>query len=223
VAIDSGYWAKFWEDKGDPLHSSSDAAFYDQMAREMMVLLGDQPFGSVLELACGNGVFYERLGFNRGQYIGIDYSAKMLEVFKAAHPDVQLSNEDARTFVPPQPVDLIFSSGYVQYISVADMERHLKLSVKSLNPGGRIVHIAVPWDVMRWVFYSAMTTKTPTPRLRALVSYILARTGIRPSLGHWHSIATFRHLAANAGLDATFYGSLFYPYRFNVVMVKRDR
>jgi trans-aconitate methyltransferase len=223
MAVDDGYWAKFWSNQVDPLHSASTPEYYDQMAREMLVLLGDKPIGSVLELACGNGAFYERLGFNRGPYVGVDYSAKMLEVFKAAHPAVQLSAEDARTFVPPEPVDLIFSSGYVQYISVADMDRHLKLSVKSLKPGGRIVHVAVPWDVMRWVYFSATASKKPTPAPRALVSYFLARTGIRPSMGHWHSMATFRRLAADAGLDASFYGSLLFPYRFNVVMVKRDR
>jgi trans-aconitate methyltransferase len=216
-------WAKFWEDKADPLHTSSDPAFYAQMAREMMVLLGDKPLGSVLELACGNGAFYELLGFDRGPYIGIDFSDRMLAVFKAAHPKAHVATADARTFMPPAPVDLIFSSHFLQNMSLADVATHLKTASAALKPAGRIVHIAVPWDAMRWVFHSSMMTKSPAHPLRAARSYVAALTGLRPSLGHWHSVSAFRKLAGDAGLDATFYGSLFYPYRFNVVMVKRDR
>jgi SAM-dependent methyltransferase len=79
------YWTRFWQDKDDPLHFSNDDAFYDSMAGEMLALLGSGRFGAVLELACGNGAFYKRLGFDQARYIGVDFSSAMLSAFRKAH------------------------------------------------------------------------------------------------------------------------------------------
>jgi trans-aconitate methyltransferase len=214
-----GYWTRFWQDKDDPLHSANDETYYDLMAAEMLVLLGSYRFGSVLELGCGNGAFYKRLGFHQARYFGVDFSPTMLSTFRKTHPGTRLEAADVSRYVPPEPVDLIYSGSLLQYLSPGDIDRHLGGVRASLNPGGQILHACVPWNVMRWPYYSGMLKARQEGRLRATAVYLAVRFGLRPSLGYWHSIGAVRAIAARHGFDTTFYGSLLYPYRFHVRMV----
>ena len=215
------YWTRFWQDKDDPLHFSDDDAFYNSMAGEMLALLGSGRFGAVLELACGNGAFYKRLGFDQAHYIGVDFSPAMLSAFRKAHPRTRLEAADVRGYVPAGPVDLIYSSALLQYLSLTDIDRCLGNVRNSLKPGGQILHAWVPWDLMRWPHYSVMLNAPQRGLIRSFASYLPARFGLRPSLGHWHSVAMIHKVASGHGLDTTFYASLFYPYRFHVRMVSR--
>jgi trans-aconitate methyltransferase len=189
------------------------------MAGEMLALLGSGRFGAALELACGNGAFYKRLGFDQARYIGVDFSSAMLSTFRKAHPRTRLDAADVRGYVPAEPVDLIYSSALLQYLSLTDIDRHLSSVRNSLIPWGQILHTWVPWDLMRWPYYSGMLNAPQRGLISSLASYLDARFGLRWSLGHWHSVAAIRKIAASHGFDTTFYGSVLYPYRFHVRMV----
>lgn len=214
-------WAKYWRDKTNPEHSASDATYYDLMAEELRIILGHREHDSVFEIGCGNGAFYERLGFDRANYTGIDFSPGMLSVFREKHPGVQVEMADARVYAPSTPVDLVFSNGVLQNFSATDIDRHLSAVLPALKPGGEILHAAVPWNLLRYAFFSGAIHGRKRSRLRHFVSYAAARTGIRPAIGYWYSVDTIRRIADKHGLDVTFYGSILYPYRFSVRMVRR--
>jgi trans-aconitate methyltransferase len=223
VVLTQDCWALYWNDKDNPQHSSSDDAHYDAMARELLALLGPMPVVAVLELGCGNGAFYKRLGFDHARYLGVDFSPAMLSKFREAHTEAHLEAADVRGYVPADPVDLIYSACLLQYLSLAEIDRHLGSVRNALKPGGQILHAHVPWDLMRWPYYSGMLKRKQQGVIRSFASYLAGRLGLRLTLGHWHSVAKIREVAARHRLDTAFYGSLFYPYRFHVRMVPRGR
>jgi SAM-dependent methyltransferase len=219
---DVAYWRNFWLDKADPMHRAGDEAHYDLMASELMVLIGQRPFNSVLEIGCGTGSLYKRLGFDKTSYTGVDFSPSMLSTFKQKYPDAPVfACENGATYEPAKPVDLIFSNGVIQHFALRDLDIHLGLAARSLTPGGRILHAGIPWDVMSWSFYRGLFGKGKRPVfLRAVTSYLLVRLGLRRSFGTWYSFETLNKLAARHGLSAYFFGSLALPYRFHVELTK---
>jgi trans-aconitate methyltransferase len=221
MAANKDYWAKHWEARTDPDHSSDDPAYYDLIAAELLVLLRQGCFSSVLELACGNGAFYKRLGFDQGRYIGVDFSPAMIATFRDAHPGTRLEVADVRSYVPPEPVDLIFSSGLLQNLSLSEISDHLQMALLALKPEGQILHTQVPWNLLRWAFYAGIIHGRTRSRLRYFAGYVAARSGLRASIGNWHSMADIRNVALRHGLITTFYGSLMFPYRFHARMVPR--
>jgi ubiquinone/menaquinone biosynthesis C-methylase UbiE len=98
---DVAYWRNFWLDKADPMHRAGDEAHYDFMASELMVLLGQRPFNSVLEIGCGTGSLYKRLGFDKTSYTGVDFSPSMLSTFKQKYPDTPVFARTELLTSPP--------------------------------------------------------------------------------------------------------------------------
>ncbi len=214
-------WADYWRDKKDPEHSASNEAYYDLMAAELRLILGDRTYDSVFEIGCGNGAFYERLGFDRAGYVGVDFSPAMLSVFREKYPGVNVETADARSYAPAAPVDLVFSNGVLQNFTSDEISRHLDAVLPVLKPGGQILHAAVPWDLLRYAYFSGAIHGRRHGRLRHFLSYVASLTGVRRALGNWYSVDQMRTIADRHGLDATFYGSVLYPYRFSVSMVRR--
>jgi hypothetical protein len=204
------YWTRFWQDKNDPLHSANDETYYYLMATEALLLLGSQRFSAVLELGWGNGAFYKRLGFDQARYIGVDVAPAMLSAFSEAHPGTRLEAADVRGYGPTEPLDLIYSGSLLQYLSLTDIDRHLGSVRGSLKPGGQILHANVPWDVMRRPYYAGMLGVPRRGRLRSMAIYLAVRFWLVSSLGHWHSVAAIRKIAALHGFDTVFYGSRFH-------------
>jgi trans-aconitate methyltransferase len=197
-------------------------AHFDQMAAELMVPLGLRPFDTVLELGCGTGLFYNRLGFDKRSYIGVDFSPSLLSKLKQKCPEAHLFCENAVKYEPEEPVDLIFSNGMVQYSSPADLDEHLSRAARSLTRRGWIFHAGIPWDAKSWHFYRGLFAKEEKPpaSLRAMAGHLAMRTGLRKSFGIWYSFETVRKIAAKHGLLTQFFGSLLYPYRFHVALWK---
>lgn len=217
---DDKYWSDFWAEKADPLHSDSGEAYYDRLGDELRLVL-PPGFASVLEIGCGNGVFYERLGFDRVQYHGLDYSPAMIESFRKRFPSASVSVSDLRDYEPAAGLDCIFSHGVVQYISPREFDIHLARAAELLVPGGHVVHCGILRRSLRWQFYNGEFMADRRPLLRNLATYASVMTRIRPSMGHWYSMPATRQAAERHGFTTTFYASLLYPYRFHAVMRKR--
>jgi SAM-dependent methyltransferase len=215
------YWKSFWQSRSDPLHTDNSSDYYTRMAAELSLLLDVEDGCHVYEMACGSGTFYRRLGFDRTHYVGVDYSPAMIEAFKAAEPLVNVSVADVRNYSPPEKVDLIYSNGMLQYLSVADVEKMTEHCASYLNDGGSIVHAAVPWKALRWQLFSGGLALKPPSLARAMAIYIAEVTRFKPSLGTWFSLQTLRQIANKNGLTVSFYGSHYYPYRFHVKMTKQ--
>jgi cyclopropane fatty-acyl-phospholipid synthase-like methyltransferase len=214
------YWKAFWNDKDDPLHSASTDEHYDVIADELKLLVPDDEALDVLELGCGNGAFYERLGFCRSSYVGVDLSEAMIDKFKSDFPKAELYVGSATDFAYHRKFDLIFTNGVMQYLNHADFERHFELAAKMLKPGGRILHASVPWKPLRWAYLAGdLQPHSSAPRVRQMAFAAARIIGLKKdTMGTWYHMSTVREIAKNHGFEAEFFGSLYYPYRFHTLL-----
>jgi cyclopropane fatty-acyl-phospholipid synthase-like methyltransferase len=213
-------WHEFWEQKDNPLHSSSEASYYDRLAAELRLILPEN-FRSVLDVGCGNGVFFKRLGFDQVTYKGIDFSPAMIEKYKADFPEADVAVADVRDFKPEVGLDLIFSHGVVQNLTLAEFAALMKRSYELLGPNGHVVHAGVLWDRMRTTVALGDLSPVSPALIRKTTSFVLDRLGLRSSMGYWYSVRKVRRVANETGFSVTFHGSVLYPYRFHAVMQKR--
>jgi SAM-dependent methyltransferase len=216
------HWSRFWATKSDPLHSSSEDHYYDCLGGELRLVLPDQ-FSSVLEVGCGNGCLYRRLGFDRVGYLGIDYSPAMIKAFEAAHPQAQVRLSDFRAVDGPKDLDLIFSHGVMQYIPPNEFDVEMEKAASLLRPGGHVVHAGVLRKSCRKAFMGGELAVVPDPWLKNRLRVLVEELGLRRSMGYWYSIPDVRKTALRHGFSARFFGSVLNPYRFHVVMRKSGR
>jgi cyclopropane fatty-acyl-phospholipid synthase-like methyltransferase len=219
MSKDRQYWHKFWAEKDNPLHSSDDGAYYDKLAAELCLLLppGTQ---SLLDIGCGSGALYQRMGLDKLNYVGIDLSQAMVSKFKNDHPRADVRLCDVRDFDATQKFDVIFSHGVVQNLNPGEFKAMLATTKKLLTPSGRIIHAGMLWDRGRWLVESGVLQNNPLPSYKRAANALLTRSKIKMGMGHWYSMRKVRQLAKQQGLDSQFFGSILYPYRFHVALTK---
>ena len=219
MSKDRKHWKKFWAEKDNPLHSASDDAYYDRLAAELRLLLPEK-FSSFLDIGCGNGVLYERLGLDKIRYTGIDLSDAMIRKFKTDHPKADVSVCDVSGFRPTEKFDVIFTHGVLQNIPFSELSKILQKNAEWLASGGKIIHAGVLWDRGRRVVESGVLSKSPSPMYKRWGNMFLVRTGLKLGMGHWYSMKKTKAAARRLGFDTSFSGSLLYPYRFHAVLTK---
>jgi SAM-dependent methyltransferase len=219
VSIIQDQWQTFWDDKADPMTSGKSVADTDRLARELKIILPNQ-FSSVFEIGCGNGVLFESLGFDKVVYHGIDYSSAMIAAFKAQYPAANVEVMDFRNYEGIEGLDLIFSHGVVQYVPLPDFEIQIARSAKLLKRGGHVVHAGILRKSCRAALMGGELWEEPGNPVKNLLRITGESLGLRRSFGHWYDIPDVRRIAKKHGFSAQFFGSLFFPYRFHVVMQK---
>ncbi len=123
-----------------------DAGTYDRVSEPQLAwgrkilarleLSGDE---TVIDAGCGSGRVTELLleRVPRGQVIGVDGSAAMIERASARFGDrVELIHSDLLELEPATPVDAVFSSATFHWIS--DHDRLFRRIRSWLRPGGRL-------------------------------------------------------------------------------------
>jgi SAM-dependent methyltransferase len=211
-------WKEFWTQQDDPRHPH-DAAFFLSHGREFALLCGDVAGKRVLEFGCGTGALFDSMGLAAASaYRGVDYSDKMLAVFRAAHPELDLQRADATSYRDDRQYDLIFSSSLVQYFNYAMFRRHVANARAMLAPGGRLVVGSLPWRGSRAAFHlQALNPASTQPTWKRLAVLVRSYLGIEP-LGYWYSYRECTRTALRNGLTPSFFGCLHMPYRFHVRM-----
>jgi len=211
-------WREFWAEQADPRHPQS-AEFFASHGREFTLVCGDPSGKRVLEFGCGTGALFAPMGLERARsYRGVDFSEKMLSVFRAAHPALDLVQGDASSYRDDTQYDLIFSSSLVQYLSHAMFRRHVANARAMLAPGGRFLVGSVPWRGSRAAFYLQAANPASTQSLpRRLAVLARAYAGVDP-IGYWYSYRECTQVARRHGLTPSFFGCLHMPYRFHVRM-----
>jgi len=213
-------WQAYWSRQSVPGHREESEAHYRALAEELRLLLIGLPTNAVLEMGCGNGALYPHLGFDRAaRYRGLDISTSMLEVFRARHPGADIAEGSAHTYRDEGGWDVIFSNGMVQYLDAGMFRAHLANAAAMLNKGGALVMGSVLWRCMRYDLTVGDMRREGLSLPVGLAKW-LKRVLWRDSLGHWHSWHGVRAEARAAGLEASFYGSMLYPYRFHAVLRK---
>jgi SAM-dependent methyltransferase len=209
-------WRKFWAEQADPRHPHS-ADFLVNHGGELALVCGDAAGKRVLEFGCGSGVLFEVMGLRHAaSYRGVDFSAKMLAVFRATHPSVELVCADASSYADEGQYDLIFSNQMVQYFTPQMFRRHLANTRRMLAPGGRLVVGSIPWRGARNAFY--LEAYEPGRRhglLRRLTALACACVGI-DRIGRWYSLRECAVMARRHGLAVAYFGCLQFPYRFHI-------
>jgi cyclopropane fatty-acyl-phospholipid synthase-like methyltransferase len=211
-------WLQYWNERHSPEHRSDTQEFYRFHSAEIRTILDRRSFNSVLELGCGNGALYGHLGFQDKRYVGVDFSAAMLDDFRRTHPAVVLHNGDASAYSDGHKYDLIFSNGTVQYFDRRMMESHLKNARAMMHEDSFLVCGSIPWRRNRFAFYSgALRPPYEGSALNGLRA-VAARTIRRyDNLGHWYDLRELAAIGRRGGLIADFYASTAYLYRFHAL------
>lgn len=108
-------------------------------------LLGDLRDRTVLDLACGEGVYareFKRSG--AAAVTGVDLSAQMIALAEAEERKEPLGCnyvcEDAATFTPPAQVDVVTALYLLNYARTRmELDRMFRACHRALRPGGRLV------------------------------------------------------------------------------------
>ncbi|MDP3444149.1 MAG: class I SAM-dependent methyltransferase [Ignavibacteria bacterium] len=216
-SLNNNKWYKMWKDAQSPLTREVDPNYRDQFAKEMLILIGDVAGKKVLEFCCGNGLLFENYGFDKSDYLGVDFSDSMLSVFKSNYPKVRLQQSLAEDFKINEKFDLIFSCGLIQYLTPNQLSTHISNMKNMLNSKGKIILAAIPWKTAK---LSCLRNDHGTRRsILELIKLHLKGNSIN-RMGYWHSIRTFKKFAKKNNLNYTVYGSLHYHYRIHVVLTR---
>ena len=116
--------------------------FSDQRTRPSRDLLAQIPISSprrILDVGCGPGnstaVLVKR--YPDAKVTGIDSSPNMIETAKKSSlPNMDFAVADLVTYVPEQPMDVIFSNAVFHWVRREDRLPTMKRFIESLNPGG---------------------------------------------------------------------------------------
>lgn len=103
---------------------------------------------SILDYGCGTGtsvpLFQEILGAEK--VVGIDVSARSLDVAKHLHGSKDARFMEPSEYQPRGELDLAFCNGLLHHIAVADRPAALSYIHRSLRPGG----LFALWDNNPW-------------------------------------------------------------------------
>jgi SAM-dependent methyltransferase len=211
-------WRSYWAYQTTPQYAREDEEHYREYAAELRLLFPDPPPARVLDIGCGNGALYRHLAFDKCErYLGVDFSERMLGVFRESNPGVDLVHADGASYRTGEEFDLIFSSQVAQYWNRNQLTEHLDNALTMLAPDGMIAITGIPWARMRFAYSRGDMTggkRSSLPGAILRFGNELARRG----LGEWYDFPDSSRLAARHGLRSAFYGSIHYPYRFHAVL-----
>ncbi|RDW83462.1 trans-aconitate methyltransferase [Coleophoma crateriformis] len=115
--------------------------FEEERTRPSRDLLSQIPLKapkSIIDLGCGPGnstaVLAEQ--FPDAQIEGVDSSADMIEKAKKTLPSVDFSLQDLTTYVPKEPVDLLFSNAVFHWLPSKERINIIANLIKSQRSGG---------------------------------------------------------------------------------------
>jgi len=119
------------------------SATRNQAWKEIEFLFNDYviPGDKVLDLGCGNGRFFEILKDKDVDYIGVDFSEKLIEIAKQNYPKVKFQVADALNLAfPNNYFDKIYSIAVLHHIPSEEFRmQFLKEARRTLKPNGFLI------------------------------------------------------------------------------------
>jgi 2-polyprenyl-3-methyl-5-hydroxy-6-metoxy-1,4-benzoquinol methylase len=102
-----------------------------------------RPVGTVLELACGTGIWTERIASSAGSVTAVDVSHEVLAINAArvGNDRVRYVLEDLFTWEPKQRFDFVFFGFWLSHVPPEQFEPFWTKVEASLTPGGRVFFI----------------------------------------------------------------------------------
>ncbi|ABU56888.1 class I SAM-dependent methyltransferase [Roseiflexus castenholzii] len=214
-------WKSFWDVQVTPLHYGDTEEWYRKFAEEINALIDTAGYagGPVLESGCGNGALFKYLLINKSEYVGVDFSKRMLQIFRSRFSDVNLICADAAVFYVNRHFELIFSNGVVQYFNHAMIQRYVHNSFHMLKKGGVLLIANVPWKDLRSGYVSGTLYQEPVVDSRHRFTRNLLSLLKGDGLGYWYNPQDFFGFS-RLGFRVTLFGSLYHPYRFSISLKK---
>lgn len=228
---------KFWSDKNDPHHHHRSEDWFDKYYREFYFHTGG--YDSITDVGCGSGEFLIRFASDFKKVTGLDMSESMVEEAKkkvnqsgatniSVHCGAALDIDKVLT----EKTDVIFSNGVVQYLTPPQFKTFVTKCMPLLNENGIIMMMNIPNFNLEVLYYlgifkntdNKITAKELQKKIRKF-NFMIWKQKLRnpgyeyePGLGFWHSIPDVKTFAAELGLEAEFYNSIYFPYgyRFHV-------
>lgn len=121
----------------------------EELWEEMSFLFDDYiiPGDKILDLGCGNGRFFELLKDKDINYIGVDFSEKLIEIARKKYPKVKFQVADALDLpFPNNYFDKIYSIAVLHHIPSKQFRlQFLKETRRILKPNGLL--ILTVWDL----------------------------------------------------------------------------
>jgi len=214
-------WKEFWDQQKTPLHRNNSEIWYQYYAEEINLILSSSGYlgGSVLESGCGNGALFDFLDINKEKYIGVDLSETLLSIFRNKHPLLELVCADASSYYTNKKFDLIFSNGVIQYFNKAMLTSYIQNAMGMLNSDGLLLMANIPWKAQRLSYSIGELGANPESSFMNTIKTFFRIKFKKDMMGEWYDPKDFLKYK-NDEIDIKFYGSLFHPYRFSVVLKK---
>ena len=119
------------------------------------------PGDKILDLGCGNGRFFELLKDKDINYIGVDFSEKLIEIAKKKYPKVKFQVADALDLpFPNNYFDKIYSIAVLHHIPSKEFRlQFLKETRRILKPNGLLIlTVWKPKSKKDWNLFLKYTT-----------------------------------------------------------------
>jgi ubiquinone/menaquinone biosynthesis C-methylase UbiE len=176
--------------------------------REMKFLVDDfvKPGEKILDLGCGNGRLYETLKEKKVDYIGVDFSEKLIEIAKRRFPETKFQAADAINLpFPNNFFDKIYSTAVLHHIPSEEFRlQFLKEARRVLKPEGLL--ILTVWNLWQKAKIKKLIFKFTLSRIfgKSKLDFndiLLDWAGIKNCYFHCFTKNEFKKLITEAGFD----------------------
>ncbi len=137
----AGEYEDWWYRRGRYQRGDeADARWFAEVALLEEALAGFAPEGSVLELACGTGLWTSMLAATASSVTSIDASPEVLELARAkvGAPNVSFIEADLFSWEPERRYDVCFFSFWLSHVPRELFGSFMDKVARALEPGGRV-------------------------------------------------------------------------------------
>ena len=124
-------------------YDESIAEAFDLLSPGKDLLLAMGKFDSILELACGTGIWTETLLHMGKSVTAVDAAPEMLEIARNKFGEERIKYQQTNLFEwePTQKYDLVFFANWLSHVPPAALDEFLDRVQRSIRPDGQIAMI----------------------------------------------------------------------------------
>ncbi len=140
----AGEYDDWWLRRGRYDHGpETNARWFSDAAEVQAALDRFEPSGEVLELACGTGLWTERLAAHADRVTAIDGSSEMLELCRArvGEKGVDYVQADLFEWEPQRTYDVCFFSFWLSHVPDERFDAFWEKVRRALTPNGRVFFV----------------------------------------------------------------------------------
>lgn len=106
-------------------------------------LISSEPSGSILDLACGTGLWTEYLIPYATKLLAVDVSPEVIEIHRRKHNDTRIEYMEADLFSwqPTEQFDFIFFGFWLSHVPRDHLDNFWEMVEGALTPNGRVFFV----------------------------------------------------------------------------------